>query len=32
MIAFMHITLFALVILLPIALIALLVYYYLHTR
>lgn len=32
MVAFMHIALFALVILLPIALIALLVYYYLHTR
>lgn len=32
MIAFMHIALFALVILLPIALVALLAYYYLHTR
>ena len=32
MVAFMHIALFALVILLPIALIALLAYYYLHTR
>ncbi len=32
MIAAMHIALFALVLLLPIALIALLAYYYLHTR
>lgn len=32
MIAFMHIALFALVILLPIELVALLAYYYLHTR
>lgn len=32
MIAFTHIALMALVILLPIALVALLVYYFLHTR
>lgn len=32
MIAFMHIALMALVILLPIALVALLVYYFIHTR
>ena len=32
MIAFIHIVLMALVILLPIALIALLVYYFIHTR
>ncbi len=32
MIAFIHIALMALVILLPIALVALLVYYFLHTR
>lgn len=32
MIAFLHILIMALVMLLPIALIALLVYYFLHTR
>lgn len=32
MIAALHIGLFALMLLLPIALVALLVYYYLHTR
>ena len=32
MIAFIHIALMALVVLLPIALVALLVYYFLHTR
>lgn len=32
MVAALHIALFALVMLLPIALVALLVYYYLHTR
>ncbi len=32
MIAFMHIALMVLVILLPIALVALLVYYFIHTR
>ncbi len=32
MIAFIHIALMALIILLPIALVALLVYYFLHTR
>lgn len=32
MIAFIHITLMALVLLLPITLVALLVYYFIHTR
>lgn len=32
MIAFIHIALMALVLLLPIALVALLVYYFIHTR